>query len=40
MTMIVKRIGNVIVSFPSEEVMRRVLGEGEEAEKKEEEKKE
>ena len=37
--MIVKRIGNVVVSFPSEEVMRRVLGEGKE-EKKEEEKKE
>ena len=36
--MIVKKIGNIIVSFPSEEVMRRVLGEGEE--KKEEEKKE
>lgn len=37
MTMIVKKIGNVIVSFPNEEVMKRVLGE---ETKKEEEKKE
>ena len=31
--MIVRKIGNVVVSFPNEEVMKRVLGEGKEAEK-------
>ena len=38
--MIVRKIGNVVVSFPNEEVMKRVLGEGKEAEEKKEEKEE
>ena len=36
--MIVKKIGNVIVVFPNEEVMRRVLGEEKKEERKEEKK--
>ena len=37
--MIVKKIGNVVVSFPSEEVMRRILGEEKEDKGKENDRK-